>query len=31
MSKKDLDKSKVIKVLQKSDKDVGSSEVQIGI
>ena len=31
MSKKDLDKSKVIKVLQKSDKDVGSSEVQISI
>ena len=31
MSKKDLDKSKVIKMLQKSDKDVGSSEVQIGI
>ena len=31
MIKKDLDKSKVIKVLQKSDKDVGSSEVQIGI
>jgi small subunit ribosomal protein S15 len=31
MIKKDLDKSKVIKALQKSDKDVGSSEVQIGI
>ena len=31
MRKKDLDKSKVIKMLQKSDKDVGSSEVQIGI
>ena len=31
MSKKDLDKIKVIKLLQKSDKDVGSSEVQIGI
>ena len=31
MSKKDLDKSKVIKMLQKSDKDVGSSEVQVGI
>ena len=31
MSKKDLDKSKVIKMLQKSDKDAGSSEVQIGI
>ena len=31
MIKKDLDKSKVIKSLQKSDKDVGSSEVQIGI
>ena len=31
MIKKDLDKSKVIIALQKSDKDVGSSEVQIGI
>jgi|TARA_E500000178_G_scaffold69503_1_gene67124 small subunit ribosomal protein S15 len=31
MNKKDFDKNKVIKMLQKSDKDVGSSEVQVGI
>ncbi|MEK9638606.1 MAG: 30S ribosomal protein S15 [Pelagibacteraceae bacterium] len=29
--KKNLDKSKIIKSLQKGAKDVGSSEVQIGI
>jgi small subunit ribosomal protein S15 len=31
MNKKDFDKNKIIKILQKSDKDVGSSEVQVGI
>ena len=31
MNKKDFEKDKVIKMLQKSDKDVGSSEVQVGI
>jgi len=31
MNKKDFDKNKIIKMLQKSDKDVGSSEVQVGI
>ncbi|MAK12738.1 MAG: 30S ribosomal protein S15 [Candidatus Pelagibacter sp.] len=31
MSKKNFNKSNVIKMLQKTEKDVGSSEVQIGI
>lgn len=31
MSTNNFNKSKIIKMLQKSDKDVGSSEVQIGI